>query len=284
MVRGARRDPRGQLARIIADGVARGEFAAADPAAAGRAVFDATARFHNPAHAAEWSDPGIDAAFEGVWSLILAALGPKMSTMTEGEQVEIGADAGTTSTSSSGAGPLGLAVARHLAARGNRVRVAHRQGRDDLPEGVEVVRADVAVAADANARAMERRRLSLRQSVLREVAAAASAAHGRDHRGGGVGRGETRVRRQPIRVRTGGRSAHRRPALPGDGPERAHAGTDRGDAHASPRSGPDPGDDRARIRLLGPHRTHVGRGDRVFARALEGKPARSWVTLTCPTP
>jgi len=64
----------GEIAAIVADGVARGEFTAADPAAAGRAVFDATARFHNPAHAAEWSDPGIDAAFEGVWSLILGGL------------------------------------------------------------------------------------------------------------------------------------------------------------------------------------------------------------------
>jgi AcrR family transcriptional regulator len=63
-----------QLARIIADGVARGELAAADPAAAGRAVFDATGRFHNPAHAPAWSDPGIDAAFEGVWSLVLGGL------------------------------------------------------------------------------------------------------------------------------------------------------------------------------------------------------------------
>jgi AcrR family transcriptional regulator len=65
----------GQLARIIADGNRRREFAAADPAAAGRAILDATARFHNPAHAAEWSDPGIAAAFEGVWSLLLGGLG-----------------------------------------------------------------------------------------------------------------------------------------------------------------------------------------------------------------
>jgi AcrR family transcriptional regulator len=65
----------GQLARIIADGVAQGEFTVADPAAAGRAVFDATSRFHNPAHAPEWSEPGIDAAFEGVWSLVLVGLG-----------------------------------------------------------------------------------------------------------------------------------------------------------------------------------------------------------------
>jgi hypothetical protein len=63
-----------QLAGIIADGVARGELQAADPAAAGRAVFDATARFHNPVHAPEWSDPRIDAAVEGVWSLVLNGL------------------------------------------------------------------------------------------------------------------------------------------------------------------------------------------------------------------
>jgi len=65
----------GQLTRIIADGVAQGAFTVAEPAAAGRAVFDATSRFHNPAHAPEWSDPAIDAAFEGVWSLVLTGLG-----------------------------------------------------------------------------------------------------------------------------------------------------------------------------------------------------------------
>jgi hypothetical protein len=67
----------GQLAAIVADGVQRGEFGDVDPAMAGRAVFDATARFHNPVHAAEWSDPGIDAAFERVWSLVAAALRPR---------------------------------------------------------------------------------------------------------------------------------------------------------------------------------------------------------------
>ena len=48
-----------------------------------------------------------------------------------------------------GAGPLGLAVIRHLVARGERVRAAVRGRRSDLPEGVEVVGADLAVAADA---------------------------------------------------------------------------------------------------------------------------------------
>src|SRR5262245_29228045 len=64
----------GQAARIIADGVARGEFAADDPAAAGRAVLHATARFHNPAHAPEWSDPGIDDALDEVWRLLAGGL------------------------------------------------------------------------------------------------------------------------------------------------------------------------------------------------------------------
>ncbi len=63
-----------QVTVIVADGVARGEFAVDDPAAAARAVFDATGRFHNPAHAAEWADPQIDKAFEGVWQLVLRGL------------------------------------------------------------------------------------------------------------------------------------------------------------------------------------------------------------------
>ena len=68
-----------QLARIVADGVARGEFETTDPAATGRAVFDATARFHNPAHAPEWSNPGIDAAYERVRALVLNGLTPRRS-------------------------------------------------------------------------------------------------------------------------------------------------------------------------------------------------------------
>jgi AcrR family transcriptional regulator len=63
-----------QAAAIIADGMQRGEFQAADPVATARALLDATGRFHNPAHAAEWSDPQIDEAFEGVWQLVLRGL------------------------------------------------------------------------------------------------------------------------------------------------------------------------------------------------------------------
>ncbi len=63
-----------QLARIIGDGVKQGEFVAEDPGAAARAVFDATARFHNPANAASWSAPGIATDYEQVISLVLAGL------------------------------------------------------------------------------------------------------------------------------------------------------------------------------------------------------------------
>ena len=63
-----------QVAAILADGVGQGAFAVANPAPSARAVLDATGRFHNPAHAAEWTDPAIGAAFEAVWSLVLDGL------------------------------------------------------------------------------------------------------------------------------------------------------------------------------------------------------------------
>ena len=63
-----------QLARIIANGIAQGVFVATDAHAAGRAVFDATARFHNPANSVSWADPRIAADYEQVISLILAGL------------------------------------------------------------------------------------------------------------------------------------------------------------------------------------------------------------------
>lgn len=67
----------GQITHIISDGVVRGEFTTNDPVVAARAVFTATTRFHDPVHVAEWSDPDIDAALDGVWSLILVGLRPR---------------------------------------------------------------------------------------------------------------------------------------------------------------------------------------------------------------
>jgi nucleoside-diphosphate-sugar epimerase len=48
-----------------------------------------------------------------------------------------------------GTGPLGLALARLLAATNDRVRTATRSGQADLPSGVEVVGANLAEASDA---------------------------------------------------------------------------------------------------------------------------------------
>ncbi len=69
-----------QLTHIIRDGVAQGEFAADDPFVSARAVYTATTLFHDPAHAAVWSDSNIEAAFDAVWSLILVGLSPRTIT------------------------------------------------------------------------------------------------------------------------------------------------------------------------------------------------------------
>jgi AcrR family transcriptional regulator len=64
----------GQITQIITDGVDQGEFSVEDPEQAARAFFDATSRFHNPAFASQWSEPGIDDALEQVWVLLLGGL------------------------------------------------------------------------------------------------------------------------------------------------------------------------------------------------------------------
>ena len=66
-----------QLARIIGEGVITGDFAAADPAVAGLAVLQATAVFHDPAHADEWGQSGLDTMLEAVLDLLLAGLRPR---------------------------------------------------------------------------------------------------------------------------------------------------------------------------------------------------------------
>ncbi|MEK2489610.1 TetR/AcrR family transcriptional regulator [Kitasatospora purpeofusca] len=92
-----------QIADIVRDGVESREFqpASTDPSAdvddptahvgptdrvdptthigsTARAVFEATAHFHNPAHAASWSDPAADERFEALWRLILGGLATRV--------------------------------------------------------------------------------------------------------------------------------------------------------------------------------------------------------------
>ncbi|MCC3774533.1 TetR family transcriptional regulator [Streptomyces sp. UNOB3_S3] len=63
-----------QLAGIIEGGVGEGEFRPVEPTTAARAVWDASNRFHDPAYAAEWSQPDIETAFEAVCDLVLRGL------------------------------------------------------------------------------------------------------------------------------------------------------------------------------------------------------------------
>jgi AcrR family transcriptional regulator len=63
-----------EIAGILRDGIAAGEFAPMDVSLTARAVFDATARFHDPAYAADWSLDGIGDAFDAVMTLILNGL------------------------------------------------------------------------------------------------------------------------------------------------------------------------------------------------------------------
>ncbi|MGC4814165.1 TetR family transcriptional regulator [Micromonospora sp. DT228] len=64
----------GQLSLIVADGVAAGEFSVPDAAVAGRALLQATARFHHPAHRTEWTGPGLDDDLSAVVDLLVDGL------------------------------------------------------------------------------------------------------------------------------------------------------------------------------------------------------------------
>ncbi|MFF7991355.1 TetR family transcriptional regulator [Kitasatospora xanthocidica] len=67
----------GQIAQIVQDGMDGKEFKLAHILNTARAVFDATAPFHDPAFAPTWSAPGADDRFEAVWKLVLGGLKAK---------------------------------------------------------------------------------------------------------------------------------------------------------------------------------------------------------------
>jgi AcrR family transcriptional regulator len=71
----------GQLERIVADGIASGDFDATDAHAAAGAAWTATDRFHNPVHAGDWGDAGIEASFDGVVELVLRGLGARVAVL-----------------------------------------------------------------------------------------------------------------------------------------------------------------------------------------------------------
>jgi AcrR family transcriptional regulator len=63
-----------QIACIVSDGVKQGAFEVADVKASARAVFEATVRFHHPAHSDEWSDPSLSARIDALLALLLRGL------------------------------------------------------------------------------------------------------------------------------------------------------------------------------------------------------------------
>lgn len=63
-----------QLRTIVGDGVAAGDFTTTSPEETAQAVLEATTRFHHPAHAAEWSTPGMDAGLDRICTLLLDGL------------------------------------------------------------------------------------------------------------------------------------------------------------------------------------------------------------------
>ncbi|MFJ7147820.1 TetR family transcriptional regulator [Streptomyces sp. NPDC100445] len=63
-----------QLTAIITAGGAAGVFSVPDPAAAARAVFQGTTRFHDPCHADQWRRPGTEEEFRAVVDLLVRGL------------------------------------------------------------------------------------------------------------------------------------------------------------------------------------------------------------------
>ena len=63
-----------QIAQILSEGVKQGVFQVSDLKTSARALFDATSRFHHPAHSDEWSDPQLGARIDALLALLLRGL------------------------------------------------------------------------------------------------------------------------------------------------------------------------------------------------------------------
>jgi AcrR family transcriptional regulator len=63
-----------QVTLILSDGVEQGAFQVADVRVTARAIFEATSRFHHPAHSEEWNDPQLPARIDAVLALLLRGL------------------------------------------------------------------------------------------------------------------------------------------------------------------------------------------------------------------
>jgi AcrR family transcriptional regulator len=63
-----------QVAHILQEGVEQGALVIADVKTSARAIFDATSRYHHPAHAEEWRDPELQGRVDALLALLLRAL------------------------------------------------------------------------------------------------------------------------------------------------------------------------------------------------------------------
>ena len=63
-----------QVAQILSDGVRQDVFEVSDVKVTAQAVFDATSRFHHPAHSDEWRDPQLAARIDALLALLIKGL------------------------------------------------------------------------------------------------------------------------------------------------------------------------------------------------------------------
>jgi AcrR family transcriptional regulator len=63
-----------QIATILSDGVQQGVFEVDDVKVSAHAIYDATIRYHHPAHADEWKDPALAARIDALLALLLKGL------------------------------------------------------------------------------------------------------------------------------------------------------------------------------------------------------------------
>ena len=63
-----------QISHILSDGVEQGVFHVTNLRATAVAIFEATTRFHHPAHSGEWSDPQLPARIDALLALLLKGL------------------------------------------------------------------------------------------------------------------------------------------------------------------------------------------------------------------
>ncbi|CAM5602359.1 TetR family transcriptional regulator [Streptomyces canus] len=63
-----------QLTRVVQDGIDAGTFTVTAPATTALALFQATARFHDPGYAGEWEKPGAEEEFTALLDLLVRGL------------------------------------------------------------------------------------------------------------------------------------------------------------------------------------------------------------------